>query len=40
MEQAADLCDALQRAGLVLRHNDVVYLRAEEIAEMVSMVSC
>jgi SOS-response transcriptional repressor LexA len=39
-EQAAEeLCTALQTAGVVLRHKDMVYLNAEEVSQLISMVS-
>ena len=36
---AAELCEAMQRSGLLLRHHDVVYLRMEEITEMIAKVN-
>jgi len=37
-ESAAELCQALHKAGVLLRQDDVVYLRAEEIADLVQCV--
>ncbi|GAX82635.1 hypothetical protein CEUSTIGMA_g10061.t1 [Chlamydomonas eustigma] len=38
-EQAAEeLCTVLQTAGVVLRHKDTVYLNAEEVSQLISMV--
>eukprot|EP00798_Chlamydomonas_sp_ICE-L_P030471 gene30471-35482_t len=33
--QAAALCDALQTTGILLKHNDMVYLRVDDILESV-----
>ena len=38
ISEAEGLCRVLQTAGVVLRHNDIVYLRVDEISEMVSLV--
>ncbi|KAG1665555.1 hypothetical protein FOA52_000701 [Chlamydomonas sp. UWO 241] len=35
---AESLCAAMQRSGLVLRHHNLVYLRADEITDMVMMM--
>ena len=38
VSEAEGLCRVLQTAGIVLRHNNIVYLKVEEISEMVSLV--
>lgn len=37
-QEADELCSTLQKAGVVLRHGSTVYLRADDIAEMVMLV--
>lgn len=37
-EDAERLCAALQRSGILLRHHNLVYLQAGDIAEVVMMV--
>jgi hypothetical protein len=37
-EEAAEYCQTLHKAGLILRQQDTVYLRADEVAEMVMLM--
>jgi len=37
-DSAAELCSALQKSGILLRHDNLVYLRAQEIIEMTMLL--